>query len=431
MPTTYTPLATSTISGSSTNSVAFSSIPATYTDLILIINGANTSGGWNTVVRYNGDSGTNYSFQRMLGNGSAVSSGRQNNQTGYDWAGYLGTTRGTVITQIQNYANTTTLKSAISRSNSTEFETNLSTGLWRSTAAINQVSVTTAGGNFADGTTLSLYGVASAAVVSGAKATGGDVVATDGTYWYHAFLASGTFTPSQALSCDVLTIAGGGGGGGGVGGGGGAGGYQLFSSQSISATAQTVTVGGGGTGGSGAGGVGRTNGSNTQFASLTASVGGGFGATLNGGAAAANGGSGGGGAGALSIGTGTAGQGNNGGGGGVNGAGGGGGSGAVGGTATNTNGAAGGAGKNSESSWLSVTGLGVNGFIAGGGGGGGNAGGTGGAAGSGGASAGTQTGNASNATANTGSGGGGGAYNSSAFNGGNGGSGLVIVRYAV
>ena len=48
--------------------------------------------------------------------------------------------------------------------------------------------------------------------VSSPKATGGTVT-SDSTYWYHTFTSNGTFTPSQALSCDVVVVAGGAGGG--------------------------------------------------------------------------------------------------------------------------------------------------------------------------------------------------------------------------
>ena len=117
--------------------------------------------------------------------------------------------------QIKGYSNTTTYKTAIWRSNSQNDYVQAGVGTWRNTNAINSITIKTASGsNLAAGSTFSLYGIASAAVVSGAKATGGDTIATDGTYWYHAFKASGTFTPIQSLTADVLVVAGGGGGSG-------------------------------------------------------------------------------------------------------------------------------------------------------------------------------------------------------------------------
>jgi hypothetical protein len=218
----------------------------------------------------------------------------------------------------------------------------------------------------------SLIGIiASSGGAAGPKATGGTVT-DDGTYWYHTFTSSGTFTPLASLTADCLVIAGGGGGGGtNIGGGGGAGGLLYSASQSLSVTPYTVTIG--------AGGVGSTtlaakglNGSNSQFGSITASVGGGGGgSSLNG--PGASGGSGGGGSNSAGStgGSPTSGQGYAGGTSDDNTmypAGGGGGSGAVGTNGNGTNNArAGGSGLNTYSSFASATSTGASGYYAGGG----------------------------------------------------------------
>jgi hypothetical protein len=249
----------------------------------------------------------------------------------------------------------------------------------------------------------------------------GGVLSEDSTYFYRTFRGSGSFTVTGGtLAADVLVIAG---GGGGQGGGGGAGGLQGFLSQKLTPTSYTVTVG--------SGGANNASGTNSQFGSLTASVGGGYGGSWQQ-ASGGSGGSGGGGAGTQNSsnatgGAGTAGQGNVGGGGWTGGAsplggGGGGGAGSAGTTATSTTGQPGGNGVATYSSWHTATGTGVSGYIAGGGGGGGSA------AGSAGGSGGGGTGNYGSPTAgasNTGSGGGG----SYTVSGGAGGSGIVIVRY--
>jgi hypothetical protein len=87
------------------------------------------------------------------------------------------------------------------------------------------------------GSTFYLYGVAKLGTEPAISpyATGGDTIMTDGTYWYHTFISSGTFTPQKAISCDYLVVAGGGGGGTLHGAGGGAGGLR-----------STVTATGGG-----------------------------------------------------------------------------------------------------------------------------------------------------------------------------------------
>ena len=244
-----------------------------------------------------------------------------------------------------------------------------------------------------------------------AQATGGTIT-TSGSYTIHTFLTSGTFTVlSSALACDILVVAGGGGGGGVSGvtsAGGGAGGVQYFVNQNVVPGPYTVTVGTGGSGGvTTANGA---SGNNSQFGSLTASIGGGGGSGVNN-TSGTTGGSGGGGTGTGTGATGSPGQGNSGGSGSpsgpANGGGGGGGAGGAGGNGSSTNGGNGGIGIQNSINGTST-------YYAGGGGGAANT--TAGIGGNGGGGNGTN-----------GLGGGGGGGNGTA--GGAGGSGIVIVRY--
>jgi hypothetical protein len=441
MATTYVPLATTTATGGETT-ISFTSISGSYTDLVLVSSLIATT-PYEMFLQFNTDTGTNYSTIYMEGNGTAASSGKSTTSPNI-LVSYNSTSNPTTVTiNIQNYANTVTNKTVLARSSAASASVLSYVGMWRNTAAITSIQLKLTGGrSFSAGATFSLYGIANAAIAGGPKATGGDIVTTDGTYWYHAFRASGTFTPSSTLSCDVLVIAGGGGGGADRAGGGGAGGYRSATSLSFS-SAQTVTVGAGGAGAPGPAAANGSKGSNSVISTIT-STGGGFGAGV------ATGGAGGSGGGAFGQNNYLGGAGNEGafspvegyaGGnslqsGNIFSSGGGGGAGAVGGNAvSNASPGAGGIGSNAHSTWASATGTGVSGYYAGGGGGAGDsspsspinggAGGTGGG-GSGGA---TNTVGTSG-TANTGGGGGGGG-NISAKGGGNGGSGLVIVRYAV
>ena len=437
MPNTYVALATVTASGSS--AVSFTSIPATYTDLVLVCNTQVASGVSDVNIRVNSDTATNYSRTILYGDGSSAASARNTNQTYFqpEVYGYVNTTYSqNMIVQFMNYSNTTTFKTFLSRANNATTGVDAIVGLWRSTSAINRIDIAPVAGAatfFSAGSTFSLYGIANADQGS-AKATGG-IITEDSQYWYHTFGASGAFIPKQSLTCDVLVVAGGGGGGSLDGGGGGAGGLTYYASQSLTAISHLITVGAGGTGATTST---ATQGVNSQFAALTASVGGGLGGGFNGTSAAGGiGGSGGGGgynndAGGI----GTSGQGNNGGSGfvvpSVKAAGGGGGGfGATGTSATSSAAGNGGIGSSTYSSWLSATTLGVSGYIAAGGGGGGdNRGTTAGTGGTGGGGAGSVSATATAGQVNTGSGGGGGGYNGSTQNGGAGGSGVVIVRYA-
>jgi hypothetical protein len=439
MPNTYTELLKTTV-GTATSSVTLDLTGISgYTDLVIVANGTS-SGDASFMMRFNGDSASNYSTTYLYGTGSSVVSGRASNDTYIVGMGRTNTTGGASIIHLQNYANTTTYKTVIGRGSAAASLVIAAVGLWRSTSAITSILITPESSNtISVGSTFSLYGIANADQ-GAAKATGG-IITEDATYWYHTFAASSAFIPKQSLTCDVLVVAGGGGGGYGAGGGGGAGGLLAYTSQALTAISYNVTVGAGGAAGTAGSQV--NNGVNSQFASLTASTGGGGGASWTGGSgvAAGSGGSGGGGTTTTYTSGGTGSQGNNGGTGFATsnqGSGGGGGFGAVGGNASSGVGGAGGAGTSTYSSWLTATGTGLNGFIAGGGGGiGGGGSGVGGAGGSGGGGGGangsTPTTFASpgvkDAVVNTG-GGGGGGFGSGGFPVGNGGSGVVIVRYA-
>lgn len=435
MPTnTYVALDKATASGSA-STITFNSIPATYTDLIIVVNAAVTSGESNLNFQFNGDTSSNYSYTQMAGTGSSPLSTNASSQTSgrVDYYGYLTTGRYSNIIQIMDYANTTTFKTVISRSGNESNGTSVVVNTWRKTPeAINSVTLL-AGSNFTAGSTFALYGIAAEGVTPAPKATGGTIY-SDSTYYYHVFGSTGVFTPLQTLTCDYIVTAGGG-GGGCAGGGGGAGSVIYNTNKSLSATGYTVTVGAGGNGSSSRSANG-SNGGNSSFNATTA-TGGGQGASNNnnngfaggsGGGAVNNGGTGGSAsAGTLDGGTGYVNAGGNG----VNALGaGGGGAGQAGQTATSSIGGLGGNGTTVFSSWGSATGIGelISGsyYLAGGGGGYSDAIATGGFGGGG--ASGTGSNNGSNGLSNMG-GGGGASRNGPSGNGGNGGSGVVIVRY--
>jgi hypothetical protein len=63
---------------------------------------------------------------------------------------------------IMNYANTTTYKTAISRLDDAANYVGTSVGLWRSTSAINSVTILAGTGNIPSGAMFTLYGIAAA-----------------------------------------------------------------------------------------------------------------------------------------------------------------------------------------------------------------------------------------------------------------------------
>jgi hypothetical protein len=421
-------------------SVTFANIPQTgYTDLKIVLSARTESANVyrNVYVSFNGST-SGFSSRELYGTGSATGSGNSSSSPGGgQGVGYVNGTTTTASTFSNNEIYIPNYTSSVAKSMSSDFtvENNATSSLagfvatlWNpgTQAAITSITLTPDGTNFVANSTFSLYGLAALGTTPAIapKASGGNVIATDGTYWYHAFRTSGTFTPQVGLSCDVLVVAGGGGGGvtGAIGaGGGGAGGLLQFTSQSLTAINYTCTIGSGG---------GRaTSGTDSQFGTLTLVKGGGGG--TEGSMVVLNGGSGGGAWNAVGPGLGTSGQGNNGGAAssGTQFGGGGGGAGAAG----TTNGP-GGVGLFSSltnamgAATLSGQLSGGNYYFAGGGGGVSNNASQ--AGGLGGGGAGSTSGAAGiNGSISTG-GGGGGAIPSTYING-NGGSGIIIVRYPI
>jgi hypothetical protein len=310
MPANYVLLEKITVGAAGASSVTFSGIPQTgYTDLVLKMssrqNLAQIYGVLN--IRFNGTAGTAYSYKVLEGSGSAASSTGATSTDSiygvYSDAGANATanTFSNIEMYIPNYTSSN-YKSVsldqVSENNATAANAILNAGLWSNTSAINSITLSNggSGASFVQYATFYLYGVAKLGTTPAISpyATGGDTIMTDGTYWYHAFVSSGTFTPSLALSCDVLVVAGGGSGGWPYSGGGGGGGVAYTTANSLATTGYTVTIGAGAAGayntGNGA------QGGNSQFGALTAAVGGGGGVGNDVASPPKNGGSGGGGA---------------------------------------------------------------------------------------------------------------------------------------
>ena len=161
---TYEAIATTTLTSNQT-SVTFSSISGTYTDLVLITNVSGNDGA--ICIRFNSDTGSNYSVTRLRGNGSTAASDRGSNQVYIYGTSNLSVTAGslqTAIWNIQNYSNTTTYKTVIFRDGMASHITGAVVGLWRNTAAITSIAVSPEFGTavFYSGSTFTLYGIAAA-----------------------------------------------------------------------------------------------------------------------------------------------------------------------------------------------------------------------------------------------------------------------------
>lgn len=167
MASTYTPIATTTISGTSTSEVQFASISGSYTDLIIVGNLGATTNSY-PCARFNSDTGSNYSVTDIFGLGTSAASSRATARTIADISYDILTNTSVelnFIAHIMNYSNSTTYKTMLSRINMAANGTSASVSLWRNTAAITNIKLYSATGNgsnlynFANGSTFTLYGI--------------------------------------------------------------------------------------------------------------------------------------------------------------------------------------------------------------------------------------------------------------------------------
>jgi hypothetical protein len=161
MTATYEKIATTTL-GSTTATVTFSSISGSYTDLVLVENGQSSTGGSYTRIRFNSDTGSNYSATYIYGNGSAAGSDSYSNMAfipvAYVASVETNFNHNTII-NIQNYSNSTTHKTVLARSNNADTATDAAAGLWRDTSAITSIEYYLNSGSWATGSTFTLYGI--------------------------------------------------------------------------------------------------------------------------------------------------------------------------------------------------------------------------------------------------------------------------------
>jgi hypothetical protein len=157
---TYEPIATASPSG--TSDITFSSIPGTYTDLRLVLSMQAVSGSLQPALTLNGDTGTNYSNTRLVGDGSSATSARQTSQTEMTLSNNVTATTvpAIFIADIFSYAGSTN-KTVLCEAGSTS-HVERKVLLWRNTAAITTIKINVYGVNVASGSTITLYGIKAA-----------------------------------------------------------------------------------------------------------------------------------------------------------------------------------------------------------------------------------------------------------------------------
>jgi hypothetical protein len=163
MPVTYDKIATTTL-GSAASNIIFSSIPSTYTDLVLVFVGKRTSGANNLYINLNNDSSALYSRTVLFGTGTTAGSTRNSGQTSITdfYVGLSSVGDSLHIMNFMNYSNTTTNKTLLWRNGRADEATQSIVGLYRSTSAINQIDLYTSGSTITAGSTATLYGIKAA-----------------------------------------------------------------------------------------------------------------------------------------------------------------------------------------------------------------------------------------------------------------------------
>ena len=159
MPTpTYKALANITLS-SSAASVTFGSIPSTYRDLVVVVAGS-ASGGDGIYVRFNSDTGSNYSFVRMFGTGTTNGSTSGSSQTSGEF-GEIWTAQNVNLLHIMDYSATDKHKTFLGRTASPSNVIMAHAGRWANTSTVDTVTIRTSVTNFSSGTSFALYGIES------------------------------------------------------------------------------------------------------------------------------------------------------------------------------------------------------------------------------------------------------------------------------
>ena len=170
MPVTYDKIASTTLS-SAAASIDFTSISSTYTDLVVVASLGGTASNVGFYTYFNNDNSALYSNLAFYGShtgafpGTAIQgSGSYVDLTKF-YGGvntYLPTTVSAGYTMnIQSYSNTSIFKSMISKYNF-KTEINILAGTYRSTSAINRVTIITSSSTFLAGSKVAIYGIKAA-----------------------------------------------------------------------------------------------------------------------------------------------------------------------------------------------------------------------------------------------------------------------------
>ena len=167
---TYT-LISSNVLSSSAASVTFSSIPATYTDLVVRFSARSDSSNQINLTVNGTSGGTAYSWTRLRGNGSTAASNNSSSDSSFGLPGSSVETSATANTfssgEVYIPAYTASQNKPMGSFNTQEDNSstsfiNVNAGLYSSSTAISEVKLAITAGNFVSGSSFYLYGISNA-----------------------------------------------------------------------------------------------------------------------------------------------------------------------------------------------------------------------------------------------------------------------------
>ena len=173
MPDTFTLIASSTVGSGGAASITFSSIPNTYTDLLVKVSGRSDANSTSDHIymTFNGSTALAYSIRRIRGDGASVISGSETDASMNFYQCINGDTAtantfGNTEFYIPNYAGSAYKSLSIDgaqETNATTAYLSLIAGLWSNTSAITSITMDVPGTNsFVRYSTAYLYGVKNA-----------------------------------------------------------------------------------------------------------------------------------------------------------------------------------------------------------------------------------------------------------------------------
>ena len=150
------------------SSIDFTSIPSTYTDLVVKLSGRKDAGSFpNPVLQFNGDTAANYRWRGLYGDGASAASNNSTSATSVlfgvmDGSSETASTFGSGEAYISNYASSNQKSvsiEAVGETNGTLCYMYMVAGLWTGTAAISSIKIVNVSGNFVQYSTAYLYGI--------------------------------------------------------------------------------------------------------------------------------------------------------------------------------------------------------------------------------------------------------------------------------